>query len=121
MDGSIHEMLQIDVFGPKRMLDFAHECKNLLVFNHISTAFVNSNQKPWSIISEKIHPNTGAEDFEVQIKKILETDLTTLEQNITKFTNNHVNTYVFTKDLAERYLERYRGDLRVVINRPSMI
>ena len=28
---------------------------------------------------------------------------------------------MFTKDLAERYLERYRGNLRVVINRPSMI
>ena len=79
MNGSIHEMLQIDYFGPKRMLDFAHECKNLRVFNHISTAYVNSNQKPWSIISEKIHPNTGAEDFEVQINKILEKDLAALE------------------------------------------
>jgi hypothetical protein len=43
MDGSIHEMLQIDYFGPMRMLDFAKECKNLLVFNHVSTAYVNSN------------------------------------------------------------------------------
>jgi hypothetical protein len=57
----------------------------------------------------------------VQIEKLLNTDLVTLEQDRKKFIGNHHNTYVFTKDLAERYLERYSGNLRVVINRPSMI
>lgn len=29
--------------------------------------------------------------------------------------------YTYTKDLAERYIERYRGDVRTVISRPSGI
>ena len=65
MGGSIHEMLQIDLFGPKRMLDFAHTCNKLIVFSHVSTAYVNCNQQPNSIIEEKIYPNSGTDDFEV--------------------------------------------------------
>lgn len=34
---------------------------------------------------------------------------------------NSFNVYTYTKDLAERYIERYRGDLNVVISRPSAI
>ena len=33
----------------------------------------------------------------------------------------HANTYTYTKSLAERHIERYRGNLRVLINRPSYI
>jgi fatty acyl-CoA reductase len=32
-----------------------------------------------------------------------------------------LNGYTFCKDSAERYLERYRGNIRLVINRPSII
>jgi hypothetical protein len=74
MGGSIHEMLQIDLFGPKRMLDFAHTCTKLIVFSHVSTAYVNSNQASNSLIEEKIYPNSGKEDFEVQIARILESN-----------------------------------------------
>ena len=72
MGGSVHEMLQIDYFGPKRMLDFAHQCKNLAVFSHVSTAYVNSNQKEFSFVEEKIYPFTGSEDFEIQIARLVE-------------------------------------------------
>ena len=34
---------------------------------------------------------------------------------------NHHNVYVYTKDLAERYIERHRGNLRTVILRPSVV
>ena len=74
MGGSIHEMLQIDLFGVKRMLNFAHTCTKLIVFSHVSTAYVNSNKAPFSVIEEKIYPNSGKEDFEVQIARILESD-----------------------------------------------
>lgn len=34
---------------------------------------------------------------------------------------NFPDTYVFTKNLAECYLEKHRGDLRICILRPSVI
>lgn len=76
----------------------------MLVFNHVSTAYVNANMKPYSIVPEDIQPYAGKEDFEIEIKKILDTDPATLENNESSFMNNHNNTYVFCKDLAERYL-----------------
>lgn len=37
------DMLKIDYFGPIKMMTLALECKNPnLVFNHVSTAYVNS-------------------------------------------------------------------------------
>ena len=33
---------------------------------------------------------------------------------------NFMNTYLFAKSCAERYLARYRGNLRLVISRPSI-
>ena len=31
------------------------------------------------------------------------------------------NTYTFTKNLAERYIEKYHGDLKTIIFRPAII
>ena len=35
--------------------------------------------------------------------------------------NGYPNTYTYSKSLSERYLERYRGKVRIVINRPTMV
>ena len=36
----LHDALQINYFGAIRILDLAHECKNLIALHHVSTAFV---------------------------------------------------------------------------------
>lgn len=91
------------------------------MFNHVSTTYVNCNKKPNSQIVEKIYPFSGKDDFEVEVKKIFDADPKELEQKEKKFLNDHYNTYVFSKDLAERYLERHRGKIKLVITRPSII
>jgi fatty acyl-CoA reductase len=74
------------------------------------------------VIEEKIHPYAvPGLDFEQHIKNILEADPEDIVKNQRKYLFNHENAYVFTKDSVERYLERYRGNLRLVINRPSLI
>ncbi len=60
-------------------------------------------------------------DFEENIKNILALDPEELKRDAIKYINNHSNIYCFCKDSAERYLERYRGKLRMIINRPSLI
>ena len=42
-DDPLQEAININYMGCQRMLDLAKECKNLLVFTHISTAYVNCN------------------------------------------------------------------------------
>lgn len=42
-DDPIREALQINYFGAIRILDLAHECKNLIALHHVSTAYTNTN------------------------------------------------------------------------------
>jgi hypothetical protein len=94
----------------------------LIVLSHISTAFVTSNQPSKSEIEEKIHPYPGhGLDFEEHIKSILAADPNEILKDEKRYIHNFENSYVFCKDSAERYLDRYRGNIRLVINRPSII
>ena len=43
-DDPLLEALGINYFGSLRMLDLAQSCKNIKVFTHVSTAYVNSNR-----------------------------------------------------------------------------
>jgi hypothetical protein len=92
------------------------------VLSHISTAFVTSNQQTLSEIEEKIHPYPGhGLDFEEHIKNILNADPNEILKDEKRYIHNFENSYVFCKDSAERYLDRYRGNIHLVINRPSII
>lgn len=65
----IHEALQINYFGALRMQDLARECKNIICMVHVSSTFVNCNQKPNSVIPEGlVEQKVEPEEF---INKIL--------------------------------------------------
>ena len=50
------------------MLELAKDCKKLLSFTHVSTAYVNSNKT--GLIEEKIYDLPGVSDPEEEIAKI---------------------------------------------------
>ena len=50
------------------MMELAKECKNLLSFTHVSTAYVNSNRT--GFVEEKIHDLPGVSDPEEEIARI---------------------------------------------------
>lgn len=116
-------MLSIDYFGPVKMLEFTKKCKKDVVFNHVSTAYVNSNKPTGSLILEKVYDWTGSMDFEQTVDKIMKMEPETLAKCRDDFLNevNYMNTYVYAKSLAERYLARHRGNVRLVISRPAMV
>jgi hypothetical protein len=37
------------------MLELAKECKNIVTFSHVSTAYVNSNMPNNSVVEEKVY------------------------------------------------------------------
>ena len=39
----LRDALQINYFGATRVLDLAHECKNLIALHHVSTSYCNTN------------------------------------------------------------------------------
>jgi thioester reductase-like protein len=50
----LRDALQHNYFGSLRILDLAHECKHLISMVHVSSAYVNVNQKPYSLVPEAL-------------------------------------------------------------------
>ena len=67
-DDPLLDAIQINYFGCHRMLELAKECKKLLSFTHVSTAYVNSNRT--GFIEEKIYDLPCVSDPEEEIAKI---------------------------------------------------
>jgi fatty acyl-CoA reductase len=68
-DDPLLEALNINYFGTLRMLDLAQNAKNIEVFTHVSTAYVNSNRV--GSIEEKVYDLEGGKDPEELIAEIL--------------------------------------------------
>lgn len=69
-DDPLLDALEINYFGCLRMLELAKECKNILTFTHVSTAYVNSNLPGNSRVEEKVYDLPNNEDPEEYIARI---------------------------------------------------
>ncbi len=50
---AIADAININYLGSMRMLELAHQCERLLVFTHVSTAYVNCEK--FGLIKEQIY------------------------------------------------------------------
>ncbi|XP_073150681.1 fatty acyl-CoA reductase 2, chloroplastic-like [Henckelia pumila] len=131
--------LDINTGGPMRLMSFARKCQKLKLFVQISTAYVNGQrqgrimEKPFSlgesIAGDGIHHKLNVED---EIKLVLESkqalgDDAALLQKMKELGIQRANkfgwqdTYVFTKAMGEMMINNLRGDVPVVVIRPSVI
>ncbi|KAL2895669.1 Fatty acyl-CoA reductase 2 [Bienertia sinuspersici] len=138
--------IDINTWGPGRVMAFAKNCKKLKLFLQVSTAYVNGQrqgkimEKPFrigeSITKENLVNGSlpsamplldvqgeldlafkSAEDFEENkvAQKMKELGLARARKH------GWQDTYVFTKAMGEMLLGSMRGDVPVVILRPSVI
>lgn len=116
-DDPLQDALRINYFGCQRMLEMAKECKQLEVFTHVSTAYVNCNRQGY--IEEEIY-DEGL-DAEALVKKLMAMNPQEVALREKELIGTFPNTYTFTKNLAEKSLKKNKGDLKCVIFRPSII
>ncbi|KAH0470833.1 hypothetical protein IEQ34_000556 [Dendrobium chrysotoxum] len=132
--------LNINTFGAKHVLEFAKKCTKVKMLLHVSTAYVAGVKE--GIISEKLFHFGEAlnKDLYLDIqgelrlveyrKKELHEQNSTIEAE--KFAMKELgiqrarmygwpNTYVFTKAMGEMLLGHLRGDMPLVIMRPTII
>ncbi|KAH9326773.1 hypothetical protein KI387_006951, partial [Taxus chinensis] len=142
--------LEINTKGTRRLLEFAKGCHRLQLFLQISTAYVNGQregrvlEKPFqigdTIAREKARLEHGQSPPMLDIEAEFELANKTLEVNSMALdvekqliqsmkdlgmeraqTYGWQDTYVFTKAMGEMLINNGRGDLPVVIVRPSVI
>ncbi|XP_071734913.1 fatty acyl-CoA reductase 3-like [Rutidosis leptorrhynchoides] len=131
----------LNTLGAKNVLNFAAKCVKIKLLLHVSTAYV-SGEKP-GLILETPHrlgeALNGAPGLDINIeKKIIDEKLKELNSD-EKATDKSItlamkdlgikraskfgwpNTYVFTKALGEMLLGNMKGNMPLVILRPTII
>lgn len=134
--------LASNALGPRNACEFAKKCPNLKLLLHISTAFVAGTQE--GLLLEKAFQNgeTLREGYymdieaELQLVDKIKSELTAAKsgtsEQLEKSTMKELglkrachfgwpNVYTFTKTMGEILLGQRRGNLPVVIIRPTMV
>ncbi|CAM8892071.1 unnamed protein product [Rhodiola kirilowii] len=141
--------LNTNTKGPYRLLSFAKLCKKLQLFMHVSTAYVNGEregvllEKPF-MMGDSIAVERATSDVERLSSPVLDIEAEiNLASSVAAGSNENdsmlmsqkmkdlgiqrakaygwQNTYVFTKAMGEMILNSTRGDVPVVIMRPTVI
>ncbi|XP_028107371.1 fatty acyl-CoA reductase 2 [Camellia sinensis] len=134
--------LDINTRGPSRLMSFAKKCKKLKLFLQVSTAYVNGQrqgrimEKPFcvgdSIARESLIFETPTLRVEDELKLVLDSKETFDLDNAVAQKMKDLglerakkygwqDTYVFTKAMGEMVIDSMRGEIPVVIIRPSVI
>ncbi|KAK3227145.1 hypothetical protein Dsin_007007 [Dipteronia sinensis] len=139
--------IDINTRGPCHLMSFANKCKKLKLFVQVSTAYVNGQrqgriwEKPFSmgdtIASENFVSETSSAfiptlDVEKEIELALKSKQATADSHEVTQKQKELglerakkygwqDTYVFTKAMGEMVIDSMRGDVPVVIIRPSVI
>ncbi|CAM8967183.1 unnamed protein product [Rhodiola kirilowii] len=132
--------LAINTMGPKHILNFAKKCVNLKALIHVSTAYVCGekagvmDETPFKM-GETLNDTFDLDiDFEFKVmeeklKELKEAKLDerTITAAMKDFGNKRAqkfgwpNTYVFTKAMGEMLIGESRGNMPLVIIRPTIV
>ncbi|XP_057496385.1 fatty acyl-CoA reductase 2, chloroplastic [Actinidia eriantha] len=138
--------LDINTGGPSRLMSLAKKCKKLKLFLQVSTAYVNGQrqgrimEKPFSIGDSIARENLIFETQKIPLPTLrVEDELKLVLDSKGTFDDNSEgqkmkelglerakihgwqDTYVFTKAMGEMLIDSMRGEIPVVIIRPSVI
>ncbi|XP_062195170.1 fatty acyl-CoA reductase 1-like [Phragmites australis] len=132
--------LDVNVIGVKHLCQFAKQCAKLKMLLHVSTAYVSGDREELILekpikAGESLRKSTSLDiDAELQLVRDVKKELNAsddaqkMERKAMKELGlqraRHFgwsNTYVFTKAMGEILLGQLRGDIPVVIMRPSII
>ncbi|CAB3233633.1 unnamed protein product [Arctia plantaginis] len=115
-DDPLKFAIQMNLKGTLDTLALAKEVKNLFAFVHVSTSYSNTNRDP---IEEVLYPPLA--DWRKTLAICDSVDEHTLRVLTPKYLGEIPNTYTFSKQLAEHVVSEYKGQLPIVIVRPSIV
>ncbi|XP_067206150.1 fatty acyl-CoA reductase 1-like isoform X1 [Linepithema humile] len=113
---TLTDSILINLRSTRDICILAQSMKNLIALVYIGTAFTHIEN---AVIEEKIYPPVT--DWRKMITVAEHLDEHILNIFTLKYIDNFVNTYIFTKKLAENIIEEYSSSLPCAIIRPSII
>ncbi|XP_060844912.1 putative fatty acyl-CoA reductase CG8306 [Rhopalosiphum padi] len=108
--------VNINLLGTKRVVELCKQIKNLQCLLHVSSAYVNSNK---NYAMEKIYDAPANYNDIINYAQTMDDEQ--FNSTAEKILGDHINTYTFTKALAEHVVNDAKNIIRTCIVRPSMI
>lgn len=115
-DEKLKLSVAINMLGTQRLVEMCRRMTKLEALIHVSTAYCNCDR---SKVEEKIYSSALEPGQVISVVESLEENL--VDTLTPKLVGNRPNTYTFTKALAEYWLKENKGDLPLVIVRPSIV
>ncbi|KAJ8934895.1 hypothetical protein NQ318_002649 [Aromia moschata] len=116
-DDFLKDAVLLNTRGTREITNLALEVKNLVAFMHISTTYCNTDKK---VIEEQLYPPHA--DWREVIAVAEQLDQHTYDIFTTKYIDPFLNTYTFSKALAEHVVnDLCKGQVPAVIFRPSVV
>lgn len=115
-DDSLKVAVSMNLIGTRSMLDLAAKFDNLEAFVHVSTAFSNTDLK---VVHEKVYEPIISYTSVIEACE-MNSDII-MDAIMKKAMKTFPNTYVFSKNLAEKLVWDRRAEIPVAIVRPSVV
>ncbi|KAF9408192.1 hypothetical protein HW555_012049 [Spodoptera exigua] len=115
-DDTLKYAAQMNLRGTMQVMELAKEVRDLSSVVHVSTSYSNTNRDP---IEEVLYPPLA--DWRDTLAVCDTADEHTMRVLTPKYLGELPNTYTFTKQLAEHVVAEYKGQLPVIIVRPSIV
>ncbi|XP_041970554.1 putative fatty acyl-CoA reductase CG5065 [Aricia agestis] len=115
-DDTLQAAFNLNVRGTIEMINLAKEMTQLESFVHVSTSYSNTSR---DVIHERMYPALA--DWRELLDICDSTDPHVLQVLTPKILGQMPNTYVFTKQLAEHVVYEQKGQIPIVIARPSIV
>ncbi|XP_055639254.1 putative fatty acyl-CoA reductase CG8306 [Toxorhynchites rutilus septentrionalis] len=113
---NLRPTVQINLLGTRRVMQLCQEMQNLKCMVHVSSAYVNAYLKE---ADEKLYPVHESAEKVIDLVNTLTDDA--LDPLTDRLLGEHLNTYTFTKHLAEHEVAKCTALFPCGIVRPSMI
>jgi len=115
-DEELRKAVEMNVKGPKKLMEICHRMTHLEVLIHVSTAYNNLDKEN---IEEIIYPTSMPPRKLLEIVDVL--DDSQLKAITNQLVGNCPNTYAYTKAFAEQLLRQEHGQIPVAIVRPTIV
>ncbi|KAJ8916622.1 hypothetical protein NQ315_000267 [Exocentrus adspersus] len=115
-DEKLKLSVAINMLGTQRLVELCKKMDRLECLVHVSTAYCNCDRDE---VKEMVYPPSIRPDIVTSLVDMLDEDL--VDFLTMKLIGNRPNTYTFTKALAESWIKENKGDLPLVIVRPSIV
>lgn len=115
-DDTLKFSIQMNLRGTVEVIELGKEIKDLCALVHVSTSYSNTNR---DTIEEVLYPPLA--DWRETLAVCESIDEHTLRTLTPKYLGEMPNTYTFSKQLAEHVVYENKGQLPIVIVRPSIV